>query len=96
MWVREHYFPAGYVHATWHRLAPFFRLPGQISEFPDAVRVELRPFNDRGLNRDLAEVCARVAEAQPHLPDGRRLVFTVSGASAHPPATLHAQHQHVA
>jgi len=96
MWVRDQYFPPDYAHATWHRLAPFFRLPGRVSAAPEEVRVDLRPFNDRGLNRDLAEVCARVAAAQPQLPDGRRLVFTVSGASAHPLATLPAQHQHVA
>ncbi len=45
------------------------------------VHVELRSFNDRQLNRDLAAVCANVLEARPHLPDGRRLVFTVIGAS---------------
>jgi hypothetical protein len=28
MWARDHYFPAAYAHATWHRLAPFFRLRG--------------------------------------------------------------------
>jgi len=41
----------------------------------------LRPFNDRQLNRDLAIVCAKVADAQPRLPDGHRLVFTVAGAA---------------
>ncbi len=41
------------------------------------VRVELRPFNDRALNRDLAVLCERVNQASPCLPDGRRLSFTV-------------------
>src|SRR5207244_7430649 len=27
MWVRDHYFPASYAHASWHRLQDFFRLP---------------------------------------------------------------------
>lgn len=43
------------------------------------VTVEVRPFNDRQLNRDLAAVCATVAEARPHRPDGRRLVFMSAG-----------------
>ena len=30
MWARDRYFPATYAHATWHRLAPFFRLPGRV------------------------------------------------------------------
>jgi hypothetical protein len=41
------------------------------------VQVELRPFNDRELNRDLAVLCERVNQASPHLPDGRRLLFTI-------------------
>ncbi len=41
----------------------------------EAVRVELRPFNDTQLNRDLNALCTRVATAQPRLPDGRLLVF---------------------
>jgi len=81
MWVRDQWFPATYAHATWRRLEPFFRLPGRIVYEADAVHVELRPFNDRQLNRDLAIVCAKVADAQPHLPDGHRLVFTVAGAA---------------
>ncbi len=28
MWVRDHYFPAEYAHAGWHRLQPFFQLEG--------------------------------------------------------------------
>src|SRR5260221_6031663 len=27
MWVRDRYFPTTYVHATWQRLAAFFRVP---------------------------------------------------------------------
>jgi hypothetical protein len=77
MWVRDQYFPASYAHATWLRLAPFFRLAGTV--VPDActVRVELRPFNDRALNRDLALLCERVNQASPRLPDGRSLSFTI-------------------
>lgn len=30
MWVRDHYFPASYTHATWQRLLPFFRLTGRV------------------------------------------------------------------
>jgi len=73
MWVRDRYFPASYAHATWKRLAPFFRLPGRITWGKDMVIVELYPFNDRSLNRDLAEICRHV-EAKPlHMPDGRQV-----------------------
>ena len=77
MWVRDQYFPASYAHATWHRLAPFFQLAGTV--VPDActVRVELRPFNDRALNRDLVLLCERVNQASPRLPDGCLLSFTI-------------------
>lgn len=81
MWVRERYFPATYAHATWHRLVPFFRLPGRMTQGKQTLWVELRPFNDRQLNRDLQVVCERVAAAQPRLPDGRRLCFTISGTA---------------
>ena len=81
MWVRERYFPATYAHATWHRLVPFFRLPGRMTQGKQTLWVELRPFNDRQLNRDLQVVCERVAAAQPRLPDGRRLRFTISAGS---------------
>ncbi len=77
MWTREMYFPPSYAHATWKRLEPFFKLPGQIVWESDAVRVTLRPFNDRQLNRDLAVLCERVGAAAPQLPDGRRLLFTM-------------------
>jgi hypothetical protein len=79
MWVRARYFPANYAHATWHRLLPFFRLPGRVTEGKQAVLVELRPFNDRQLNRDLQAVCERVEASPLHLPDGRRLCFTIAG-----------------
>lgn len=75
MWARDTYFPATYAQATWHRLAPFFRLPGRIVWGTDTVTVELRPFNDRRLTRDLVELCQRVDAAQPRLPDGRLLVL---------------------
>jgi hypothetical protein len=81
MWARDHYFPASYAHATWLRLVPFFRLPGTIVRDATTVRVELRPFNDRALNRDLALLCARVNEASPRLPDGRHLSFTIRSTS---------------
>lgn len=90
MWVRDRYFPADYAHATWARLAPFFRLPGRVVPGPDRLTVELRPFNDRGLNRDLAGLCARVSTTPPRLPDGRRLVLVVRGAAT-PPRPLPAQ-----
>jgi len=77
MWVRDHYFPPSYVQATWRRLLPFFQLPGTITQDATLVQVELRPFNDRALNRDLAVLCDRVNRASPHLPDGRRLSFTI-------------------
>lgn len=82
--VRDRYFPTTYAHATWQRLAPFFRLPGRVIRGSATVQVELRPFNDRQLNRDLAEVCARVNQLQPALPDGRRLVLSVDGMTLSP------------
>jgi len=77
MWVRDHYFPKEYRHATWQRLAPFFRLSGRVAQEVDIVRVELHPFNDRQFNRDLAALCAKVDERRPRLPDGRRLVLVM-------------------
>jgi hypothetical protein len=77
MWVRDHYFPLSYGQATWRRLLPFFQLPGTITQDAQMVQVELRPFNDRVLNRDLAILCERVSQASPRLPDGRRLSFTI-------------------
>ena len=81
MWVRDHYFPVSYAHATWLRLVPFFRLPGRIVRDATTVQVELRPFNDRALNRDLAMLCACVNKASPRLPDGRPLCFRISTTS---------------
>jgi hypothetical protein len=80
-WVRDRYFPAEYAHASWHRLQPFFQLPGRIHWGTESVEVELKPFNDRTLNRDLRMLCAKVLQEQPRLPDGRRLLFKVQGAS---------------
>jgi hypothetical protein len=81
MWVRDQYFPAAYAHATWARLVPFFRLPGRIVWAADTVAVELRPFNDQQLTRDLRLVCERVRAAAPHLPDGRRLIISIAEAA---------------
>jgi hypothetical protein len=49
MWVRDQYFPASYVRATWRRLLPFFQLPGTITRNATTVQVERCPFNDRAL-----------------------------------------------
>ncbi|MFL5698086.1 MAG: hypothetical protein ACJ797_13430 [Ktedonobacteraceae bacterium] len=81
LWVRDHYFPAEYAHASWHRLQAFFQLPGRVQWGAEGVTVELKPFNDRALNRNLEMLCTNVAKAQPLLPDGRRLLFRVQGAS---------------
>ena len=75
MWTRDTSFPAAYATATWHRLAPFFRLPGWVVRGTQTVEVELRSFNDRQLNRDLETVCEKVNAQELHLPDGRRLRF---------------------
>src|SRR5712691_5427112 len=66
-----------YEQATWKRLLSFFQLPGTITQDATLVQVELSPFNDRVLNRDLAVLCERVNQALPRLPDGRRLAFTI-------------------
>ncbi len=58
-------------------VAAVFQLPGTITQDAQMVQVELRPFNDRMLNRDLAILCERVSQASPRLPDGRRLSFTI-------------------
>jgi hypothetical protein len=79
MKVRDEWFPPTYAHATWQRLAPFFHLPGRMVWGTDVLTVELRPFNDRQLNRDLTTLCVKVTEARPCLPDGRRLVFMSAG-----------------
>ncbi len=93
MWTRDHYFPATYAHATWARLAPFFQLPGVVLPSRQSVSVELRPFNDRQLNRDLTALCQQVNEVQPRLPDGRLLLFTVKETSR---PILHGQRRLIA
>ncbi len=86
MWVRDRYFPTTYAHATWHRLAPFFRLLGQVVFGTDTVEVELRSFNDRQLNRDLEAFCAQVSAKAPHLEDGRLLRLALSTNECTPPS----------
>jgi hypothetical protein len=86
MWVRDRYFPASYAQATWKHLLPFFQLPGTIAHHAQMVQVELHPFNDRALNRDLAVLCEQLNQAAPHLPDGRRLSFTMRPACCILPA----------
>jgi hypothetical protein len=75
MWVRDRFFPPTYAHATWQRWQPFFRLPGCVLWDREEVHVELRPFNNRQLTRDLVAVCRRVNEVRPRLPDGRLLIL---------------------
>jgi hypothetical protein len=82
MWLRDQYFPAAYAQATWKRLEPFLKLSGHVTWGTERVEVAVRPFTDRQLNRDLAAVCARVAAAQPRLPDGRQLIFKICGSSS--------------
>ncbi len=79
MWARDKYFPATYAQATWRRLLPFFELGGWVTFGTEDVKVALRPFHDRALNRDLAELCTRVTEATPLFPDGRRLLLCLQG-----------------
>jgi hypothetical protein len=79
MWARDRYFPATYGQATWHRLGPFFRLPGRVVWGKDRVLVELCSFNDRQLNRDLRVICEQVTAAHPSLPDGQQLCLTIAG-----------------
>ena len=62
------------------RLQPFFRLPGRVQWGREVVQVEVRPFNNRQLNRDLLAVCQRVSELQPKLPDGRLLILHASSS----------------
>jgi hypothetical protein len=90
MWVRDRCFPASYAHATWARLAPFFRLPGRITFHRHTVSVQLRPFHDRQYTRDLSLLCQRVNEKQLHLPDGRLLLFSVQEMIR---PILHQQHR---
>lgn len=80
MWVRDQYFPDSFAQATWTRLRPFFQVGGRIHREAGQIRVQLQPFNDRALNRDLQIVCAKVAARAPTLPDGRRLVLDIQPA----------------
>jgi hypothetical protein len=82
MWVRDRFFPATYAHATWLRLLPFFQLPGRVLWDREVVQIELRPFNNRQLNRDLVAICHRVNESQPHLPDGRLLILRAPSSTS--------------
>ncbi len=70
-----------YAQATWKRLLPFFQLPGTITQDATLVQVELRPFNDRMLNRDLVILCDRVNQASPRLRDLVILCDRVNQAS---------------
>jgi hypothetical protein len=88
MWVREQYFPQSYAQATWSRLRPFFQLSGILEREAGQIRIILRPFNDRALNRDLQSLCKRVAARPPTLPDGRRLVLEMQSAQ-HPGSDQH-------
>ncbi len=78
MWTRDRLFPPDYAHATTTRLLPFFRLPGRVLSFNDCVLITLRPFNDRALNRDLADFCQRVNNAHLCLPAGKLLIFKMA------------------
>ncbi len=82
MRARDNYFPPEYARATWHRLAPFFRLAGRVVSEADRVTIEPRAFGDRRLNRDLAAMCDILDEAHPRLPGGRRLHFVVPASVA--------------
>jgi hypothetical protein len=42
-----------------------FRPTGRIVRQAETVQVELHPFNDQQLNRDLVVICARVNAASP-------------------------------
>jgi len=91
MWARDQYFPPSYAHATWRRLLPFFQLPGTITHDATTIQVQLSPFNDRALNRDLTLLCERVNQASPRLPDGRLLSFTIRSSCCVLPAQKHHQ-----
>jgi hypothetical protein len=80
MWVRERYFPTSYAKCGWSRLLLFFELGGWVSQGVTVVKVNLQPFNDRALNRDLAQVCELVNAGGLVLPDGRHLRLGIEGA----------------
>lgn len=82
MWVRERCFPVSYAQCSWQRLQPFFELGGWVSQQVGVVKVTLQPFNDRALNRDLAQVCELASGAGLVLPDGRRLQLEVAQEQA--------------
>ncbi len=77
MWVRDQYFPASYGHATWGRLLPFFQLPGTITRDARTIQVELTPFNDRALNRDLAQLCLNIAVKVSLREEGGCLLYSM-------------------
>ncbi|MDQ3856509.1 MAG: hypothetical protein M3281_08980, partial [Chloroflexota bacterium] len=54
---------------------------GCIAGGGETLAVELRGFNDRPLNRDLAAVSALVAQAQLRLPDGRSLLLAAPSSA---------------
>ena len=49
--------------------------------------VEVRPFNDRQMNRDLRELCQRVEAGGLCLPDGRQLPLRIEGKDQIKPDT---------
>jgi hypothetical protein len=77
MWVRDHYFGESYQSCGWERLMPFFQLSGWVTATETEVRLDFLPFNHRAMARDLQELCRNVNTSEVHLPDGRRLVFSV-------------------
>jgi hypothetical protein len=81
MWMRDQWFPADYAHATWRRLESFMRLTRRVHRHRDRVVLELRPFNDAALRRDLVALCARVTTAAPRLPDGRRMELMIGAGT---------------
>ena len=58
-------------------MLPFFELGGWVSQQGQKLIIELQPFNDCALNRDLARVCELVTKAGLALPDGNLLQMQV-------------------
>ncbi len=83
MWVRDRFFPPEYAHATWSRLAPFFRLPGEVVRGSETVTVDLGDFNDRRLSQDLASVADLVNGFQQELSAGRRVLLDCAALRRH-------------
>ena len=77
MWVRDRYFGESYQACGWERLVPFFQLSGWVTATETEVRLDFSPFNHRGMERDLQDLCRKAQASGVHLPDGRRLVLTV-------------------